>query len=95
MQFYDRALRVCSAIKQRETNESLSSKLQQLATIHLNKAAVYLDLKRFHEAYTEAEAALGIKEAVIDEEKALYRFLFTAILCIILRTHFCRYFLRS
>ena len=49
------------------------------AIIHLNKAAVLLELSRFHEAYNEAESAIkmSLNGAVINEEKALYRSLFS------------------
>ena len=48
------------------------------AIIHLNKAAVLLELSRFHEAYKEAESAIkmSLNGAVINEEKALYKSVF-------------------
>ena len=68
MKYYDRAFRICPT-----TSEKAIDINKRRAIIHLNKAAVFLELKRFYEAYTEAKTAIETEGAVIDAEKALYR----------------------
>ena len=68
MKYYDRAFRICPA-----TSEKAIDINKRRAIIHRNKAAVFLELKRFYAAYTEAKTAIETKGAVIDVEKALYR----------------------
>ena len=68
LQYYDRALRIHSSADESEIEIN-----KRHAIIHLNKAAVFLELKRFYEAYKEAKAAIETEGAVINVEKALYR----------------------
>ena len=68
LQYYDRALRIHSSADESEIEIN-----KRHAIIHLNKAAVFLELKRFYEAYKEAKTAIETDGAVINVEKALYR----------------------
>ena len=64
LKFYDRAL----LLPKGELNESES------AVIHLNKAAVLLELERFADAEIEAQKAKEIGSSKINEQKMYYRF---------------------
>ena len=75
MRCYDRALRILSVADEGEIKIN-----KRNAAIHLNKARVFVELKRFYEAYNEAKAAIEIMTEVTDGgengilEMAYYRF---------------------
>ena len=68
LKFYDRALRLPKG----ELSEAESA--QHEAVIHLNKAAVLLELQRFTAAEIEAQKAKELGGGEINEEKIYYRF---------------------
>lgn len=85
MRYYDRALRICPSADESETDIN-----KRHAIIHFNKAAVFLELNRFYEAYKEAKIVIEAGGGEIGEEKALYRLRFK-----IFHLHFFSYGLRE
>ena len=65
LKFYDRALRLPKGELESAQHE---------AVIHLNKAAVLLELQRFSDAELEAQKAKELGGGEINEEKIYYRF---------------------
>ena len=68
LKLYDRALHLPKG----ELSESEAT--QHEAVIHLNKAAVLLELERFADAEIEAQKAKELGDGEINEEKIYYRF---------------------
>ena len=71
LQYYDRSLRIRSSADESEIEIN-----KRHAIIHFNKAAVFLELNRFYEAYKEAKIVIEAGGGEIGEEKALYRLRF-------------------
>ena len=70
LKFYDRALRLP------KSDLTEPEYAQHEAAIHLDKAAVLLELERFVDAEIEAQKAKEIGSSEINEEKIYYRLIF-------------------